>query len=148
MGEAELAFRADGEANSIAWLIWHLTRVQDDHICDVAGTEQAWTAGGWADRFALALDRSATGYGHKPAEVALVRASAGLLSGYHDAVSQATIEFVKGLRGDDMDRVVDRRWDPPVTLVVRLVSVVEDDFQHIGQAGFVRGLVQRGVRSA
>jgi uncharacterized damage-inducible protein DinB len=148
LDEEQLAFRADGEANSIAWLLWHLTRVEDDHVCDVAGVEQAWTAGGWFDRFGLPFDRGAHGYGHTSDEVAQVRASADLLSGYHDAVSAATIDYVKGLRAADLDRVVDRRWDPPVTLGVRLVSVVEDEFQHIGQAGFVRGLVERGAKSS
>ena len=143
LGEEELTFRADGEANSIAWLVWHMTRVEDDHICDVAGTEQAWTAGGWFDRFGLPFDKGAHGYGHTSAEVAQVRVSAELLGGYRAAVSHRTLEYVKGLQGPDLDRVVDRRWDPPVTLGVRLVSVIEDEFQHLGQAGFVRGLVQR-----
>jgi hypothetical protein len=44
----------------------------------------------------------------------------------------------------DLDRVVDKRWDPPVTLGVRLVSVVDDDAQHVGQAAYVRGLQKAG----
>ena len=39
------------------------------------------------------------------------------------------------------DRVVDRTWDPPVTLGVRLVSILDDDTQHAGQAAYVRGLL-------
>jgi uncharacterized damage-inducible protein DinB len=148
LDEAQLTFRADAEANSIAWLLWHLTRVQDDHISEVAGVEQAWTEGGWADRFALPFDRDATGWGHKPDEVGQVRASGDLLSAYSDAVTARTTGYLKNLSAPDLDRVVDRRWDPPVTLGVRLVSIVEDDFQHIGQAGFVRGLVQRQAKSS
>jgi hypothetical protein len=63
-------------------------------------------------------------------------------------VSRRTLEFVKGVSAMDLDRVVDRRWDPPVTLGVRLLSVVEDEFQHIGQAAFVRGLVLRRAKSS
>ncbi|MEN5075573.1 DinB family protein [Isoptericola cucumis] len=138
-----LAYRPDPDANSVAWLLWHLARVQDDHVADVAGTPQRWTAGGWADRFALPLDRSDTGYGHTPDEVALVRPGADLLRGYVDDVHAATLGFVATLAGDDLERVVDTAWDPPVTLGVRLVSVVADDLQHVGQASYVRGLAER-----
>jgi hypothetical protein len=148
LGEAELTFRADAEANSIAWLVWHMTRVEDDHICDVVGTEQAWTAGGWYERSGLPFDKAAHGYGHTSEEVAQVRLGADFLRGYRAAVSQQTLEYVKGLKVSDLDRVVDRRWDPPVTLGVRLVSVIEDEFQHIGQAAFVRGLVLRGAKAS
>jgi Protein of unknown function (DUF664) len=139
----QLAFRVDPEANSIAWLVWHLTRIQDDHVADVARAEQAWTAQGWAERFGLPFDPRATGYGHRPADVAAVRVPAELLAGYHDAVHQQTTGYVGRLVDADLGRVVDRSWDPPVTLGVRLVSVVADDLQHAGQAAFVRGVLQR-----
>jgi Protein of unknown function (DUF664) len=139
----QLGFRADSRANSIAWLVWHLTRVQDDHVADAAGTEQVWTAGGWVERFGLPFHPLATGYGHRPAEVAAVRASGELLVGYHDAVCEQTTRFVAGLGDGDLDRIVDESWDPPVSLGVRLVSVVADDLQHAGQAAFVRGVVER-----
>jgi uncharacterized damage-inducible protein DinB len=138
-----LAHRVDGTANSIAWLVWHLTRVQDDHVAEVAGREQTWTADGWVQRFGLPFDAAATGYGHGDDEVAAVRVDADLLLGYHDAVHARTLEYVDGLTETDLDRVVDRRWDPPVTLGVRLISVADDDIQHSGQAALVRGIVER-----
>jgi uncharacterized damage-inducible protein DinB len=141
LDDDRLAHRVDGSANSIAWLVWHLTRVQDDHVAEVAGREQTWLAEGWHERFALPFAPEVTGYGHSPDEVAAVRASAELLAGYHDAVHDATVEYVAGLSGADLDRVVDENWDPPVTLGVRLVSVISDDLQHAGQASFVRGLL-------
>jgi hypothetical protein len=141
----QLAFRVDPEANSIAWLVWHLTRIQDDHVAGVARLEQAWTSRGWADRFGLPFDPRDTGYGHRAADVAAVRVASGeLLVGYFDAVHTQTIGYVEGLVDADLDRVVDRSWDPPVTLGVRLVSVIADDLQHAGQAAFVRGVLQRG----
>lgn len=138
-----LTHRVDGTANSIAWLVWHLTRVQDDHVCEVAGIEQAWTADGWAERFALPFAVGATGYGQDSDDVAAVRADADLLLRYYDAVHQRTLRYLDGVSETDLDRVVDRNWDPPVTLGVRLVSVVDDDIQHAGQAAFVRGIVER-----
>jgi hypothetical protein len=137
--------RLDPDANSIAWLVWHLTRVQDDHVAGVAGTGQVWTDGGWADRFGLPFDPSDTGYGHDSAAVGDVRAvSADLLNGYYDAVFEATVAYVGTITDGDLDRVVDEGWDPPVTLGVRLVSVLSDTLQHAGQAAFVRGISERG----
>jgi len=140
----QLAQRVDSDANSIAWLLWHLTRVQDDHVSEVAGVEQVWTSAGWHERFGLPFEPRETGYGHGSEQVAAVRPdSPGLLTGYHDAVFERTVEFVKGLEDADFDRVVDDSWTPPVTLGVRLVSVVNDCTQHVGQAAFARGVVTR-----
>ena len=141
LDEDQLTFRPHSEANSIAWLVWHLTRVQDDHVADVAGGAQIWTTGGWVERFRLPFDLTATGYGQSSHEVGEVRATAELLSGYHDAVHRATVDYVTTLGDDDYGRVVDKRWDPPVTLAVRLVSVLNDTTQHVGQAAYLRGLV-------
>lgn len=142
----QLEFRADPDANSIAWLVWHLSRVQDDHIADVAGVAQVWTAQGYAQRFSLPFDDAEHGYGQTSADVAKVRGlDADLLSAYYDAVQAQTIDYVTGLRDADLDRVVDRRWSPPVTLGVRLVSVISDDLQHAGQAAFIRGILTREV---
>jgi uncharacterized damage-inducible protein DinB len=140
----QLAYRIDSQANSIAWLVWHLTRVQDDHLADLAGSDQVWTGGGWSDRFGLALDQLDTGYGHSSAEVDAVGASSvELLLGYHDAVHDRTVEYVAGLTDADLPRIVDEAWDPPVTLSVRLVSMISDDLQHAGQAAFIRGIAER-----
>jgi hypothetical protein len=136
-----LAFRINEDSNSMAWLLWHLTRVQDDHVAGVAGVDQVWRASGWAERFGLALDVSDTGYGHGPAQVAAVRADAASLLGYFDDVHAATLAFVRSLEDGDLDRVVDTRWNPPVTMGVRLVSVVADDLQHVGQVAFLRGVL-------
>lgn len=129
-------------ANTVSWLLWHLARVQDDHVADVAGTEQVWTAAGWADRFDLPFKGAATGYGHSADEVTRVTVDSGeLLTGYLDAVTDATIRYLGSLTERDLDRVVDESYDPPVTLGVRLLSVVGDDLQHVGQAAFASGLV-------
>lgn len=144
LDEDALATRVGPDANSIGWLVWHLTRVQDDHIAHVAGTEQIWTANGWAERFGLPFDTSAIGYGQTSEDVGKVRGvSAELLAGYYDDVYAASSAYLRDVTDDDLDRVVDERWDPPVTLAVRLVSVISDDLQHAGQAAYVKGLLAR-----
>ncbi|MFD3734909.1 DUF664 domain-containing protein [Streptomyces sp. NPDC058632] len=131
-------------ANSVAWLVWHLTRVQDDHVADAFGLDQVWLAQNFERRFALGLPRHDTGYGHTPEQAAGVRVDSGdLLTGYYDAVHGQTLDALRALAAEDLARVVDERWDPPVSLGVRLVSVLSDDLQHAGQAAYVRGLLQR-----
>ena len=117
--------------------------MQDDHVAGTGGLAQVWLSAGWAERFGLPLDSHDIGYGHRPDEVAVVRAPADLLAGYHDATYEQTVEFVRGLADTDMDVIVDRRWDPPVTMGVRLISVLADDLEHAGQAAFIRGLIER-----
>lgn len=136
--------RAGPDANTIAWLVWHLVRVEDDHIAEVAGQPQRWTDAGWYDRFGLPFEPSAHGYGFTTEQVGQVSGiSIDQLLGYADDVHEATVAFVSGLTADDLDRVVDERWDPPVTLGVRLVSVIGDELQHLGQVDLLRGLFER-----
>lgn len=131
---------ADGAGgNSIVWLLWHAARIEDDHIAGLADTEQAWAE--WRERFHLPLDDWDHGYGHTSEQVASVRVDdLGLLSGYHEAVHARTQAYLDRADADELGRVVDRNWDPPVTAGVRLVSVVGDALQHLGQAAYIRGL--------
>jgi hypothetical protein len=137
-----LMTRVGPDANPIGWLVWHLTRVQDHHIAELLAADQLWVADGWADRFGMPADADDIGYGHTSDQVAAVPATdAALLVEYHDAVDARTRAFLAD--PGDLDRIVDRRWDPPVTLGVRLVSVADDSLQHLGQAAYVRGLLER-----
>ena len=139
----ELAFRVNGNTNSIAWLVWHLSRVTDDHVSEAASKEQVWIGNGWAEKFALPFPPDATGYGFGGDDVAAVKVKSGeILIGYFDEVIEEATRFVKHLSGDDFARVVDDSWTPPVTLAVRLISVISDDLQHAGQAMFIRGIVE------
>jgi hypothetical protein len=137
----QLAFRVDPDANSIAWLCWHLSRVQDDHLAGAFGLTQVWEQ--YSDRFGLPFATAEIGYGQSSKEVAEVRAPAELLTEYYDAVHERTLRLVAGITDSDLSRIVDARWDPPVTLSVRLVSVISDCLQHAGQAAFVRGILLR-----
>lgn len=140
----ELMARLDPDANTVAWLVWHLTRVQDDHIADLLGTDQIWLGAGWVDRFRLPLPATDTGYGHSSDDVAAVVVdSPDLLLGYFDEVHDRTQHYLATLTEADLDRVVDESWTPAVTLGVRLVSVIADDLEHVGQAAFIRGVLKR-----
>jgi Protein of unknown function (DUF664) len=144
----QLTYQIDSGANSVSWLVWHLTRVQDDHVAAAFGVPQVWSSEDWAARFGLPAGMMDHGYGHTAQQVASVgalTAASGLLGEYHEATYEQTVKLVSGIRDADLDRVVDKRWTPPVTLGVRLVSVLDDDMQHVGQAAYVRGIVLRAA---
>ena len=131
--------RPGGTGNSITWLLWHAARIQDDHVAGLSGEEQAWTQ--WRDRFRLPLEDWDHGYGHSSDDVDKVRVDdLALLTGYHADVHALTLHYLERVDADELDRVVDTHWDPPVTAGVRLVSVVGDCLQHLGQAAYVKGL--------
>lgn len=137
----ELSHRIGPGANPIGWLVWHLTRGQDAQVAAARDTEQLWTAEGHAERCAVPFEDSATGYGQTSDEVGALRIDPEKLADYVRSVSASTMEYVTGLADADLDRIVDEAWDPPVTLGVRLLSIIGDDLKHLGQAEYIRGLL-------
>ncbi len=129
--------------NTIAWLVWHLSRGLDAQVSGALGRDAVWETGGWRERFDLPLPADAHGYGMTFDEVLQVQASAEHLRGYLDAASAAAREALSTVTDADLDRVVDEHWDPPVTLAVRLVSIVNDCAQHAGQAAYASGILSR-----
>jgi hypothetical protein len=138
----QLHQRPTPTANPVAWLVWHTARVEDHQPAEVGGYDQVWVADKWAGRFGDPVDPDDHGYGHSAEQVAGVRVGDGKdLLTYLDAVHERTVEYLRGLSAPDLDRVVDRNWDPPVTLGARLISVADDCLQHLGQAAYARGLL-------
>lgn len=144
LGAAGLAYRPEPGANSIAWLVWHLSRVQDDHVAEIAAMDQVWADRVWAERTGINRDGMATGYGDTPDDVAaVIPESPEGLAAYHDAVAERTMEYLEGVDAAELDRIIDHSYDPPVLVGVRLVSVISDNLQHAGQARYLRGTIER-----
>ena len=140
LDEETAHWRPQGTGNPVAWLLWHTARVQDDHVADLAGAKQVWRTG-WANRFDLPFEESDIGYGHSSEDVDAVRvARLQDLVDYHEAVHQLSLDYLGRIDAAELARIVDTRWDPPVTAGVRLVSLIGDCLQHLGQAAYVKGL--------
>lgn len=141
---AGLTYRPEPGSNSIAWLVWHLSRVQDHHIAEIAGSNQLWADSTWADRTGINRGLTETGFGDDPSDVAaLVPTSADALVAYHSAVTEFTTHYLAGIDASELGRIIDRSYDPPVSVAVRLVSVLSDNIQHAGQARYLRGMIER-----
>lgn len=140
----ELTWRPDADANSVGWLVWHLSRVQDNHLAEIGGSSEVWIADGWSERFALPYPESAIGYGQSSDSVGQFFVDdPSLLSSYHDSVQDMTAGIISRLSPEDYGRVIDESFDPPVTIGTRLISVINDITQHVGQAAYVRGIIDR-----
>ncbi|WP_366181233.1 DinB family protein [Actinomyces timonensis] len=128
--------------DSLTWLAWHTARAIDSQIAPLAGREPEWTAGGHSARFGLPLPDDTEDWRHTPEESARVTVSdLSVLTDYLDAVYAVATEFLGSLDAARLDEVVDEAWDPPTTLGVRLVSIVDDAIQHSGQAVYARRLL-------
>ena len=129
------------DSNSMAWLAWHLTRVQDDHLSSLAGLPQLWISDGWHAKFGMPADEKETGTGHTLEQAAAFKVdSAAPLLAYNDAVYERSKAYLARLNPEDLDAVINEpQYDPPPTVGVRLVSVVSDNNQHAGQVAYLRG---------
>lgn len=132
------------DGNSMSWLTWHLTRVQDDHIADLIGEEQLWLSGGWHARFNRASNPKDIGWGHSSEEVAAFKSpDVETLLGYHRAVLERSKHYIAALSTSDLDRELNEPWYQPLpTVGVRLLSIMSDNLQHAGQVAYLRGLLK------
>lgn len=137
----DLIYQPTKNSNSIAWLVWHLSRVQDSQIADLIDGKQVWE-NGWYEKFKLPFDKQATGYGQNSKDVLKVQPSLDLLLGYYNQVHSRTVKYLAELKDSDYSKIVDTRWTPPVSLAARLISTISDDLQHIGQAAYIKGLLK------
>ena len=142
LSEEQLCYRPEDGSNSIAWLVWHLTRIQDSHLAPVTQLTESWLAEGWSEKFEMPDDET-VGQGDGPAEVAAMRPGVELLLGYHDRVVERTLGYLDEVDADELERIVDTNYDPHVKAGVRLVSVIQDNMQHAGQARYLRGMIER-----
>jgi len=140
--QEELDRRPSGDTNSIGWLAWHLTRVQDNHFADLIGEEQLWIRDSWHARFGRLADAGDIGWGHTPEQVAAFRSpDVDTLLAYHEAVAERSKAYFGTLTAEDLDRELDEpQYQPLPTVGVRIVSILSDNLQHAGQAAYLRGL--------
>lgn len=138
----EIHRQPQSDANSIAWLVWHLTRVQDTSMSGLKNEEHLWVSQGWHAKFDMEPDSANDGFGHTPEQVSAFRApSIETLLDYHEQVWERSRSYVAGLAAEDFDRTLNEsQWQPLPTVGVRLVSILSDNLQHAGQAAYVKAL--------
>ena len=134
---------AGGHTNSIAWLLWHAGRQMDVQLAQLNGEPQVWHSQGFDARFNLGELGDTVGYGHTAEQArAVVVEDAALLVKYLGAATATLSEYIAGLSEADLDDVIDTSWTPHVTRGVRLVSMIDDAAQHVGQAAYASGILE------
>ena len=140
--EGALNAHAGGHTNSIAWLLWHAGRQMDVQLAQLNGEPQVWHSQGFDSRFNLGELGDTEGYGHTTEQArAVVVEDAALLVEYLGAATATLSEYIAGLSEADLDDVIDTSWTPHVTRGVRLVSMIDDAAQHVGQAAYAAGIL-------
>jgi hypothetical protein len=126
------------DSNSIAWLVWHLSRWKDNNASRLSGQQSVWEGQGWAEKFGMAAD--AAGMGDTPEQVAAFRPKRELLFGYASAAQAAALERIALLKPADLDRDVETPWGTRSAGLI-LTASLNDSIQHIGQIAYLRGML-------
>lgn len=138
LSPAQLNAHVGGHPNSVAWLLWHSGREIDAQLADLNHQPQQWEK--FRSRFGLGEIADGFGLGHTPEEAAQIQVDdQALLVEYLQATLDAFIDYARSLSEADLDEVIDENWTPAVTRGVRMVSMIDDAIQHVGQAAFIAG---------
>jgi hypothetical protein len=128
-------------ANSLGWLVWHISRGQDRNLSELTGTTQLWLAEDWAGRFGRQADPSDTGFGHSTDQAAAFRSpSVDILLAYHEATYGLAEDYLASAADEDLGRpVTSPTLGNTHTVEERLAGQLHDSFAHAGQIGLLRG---------
>lgn len=143
LSQDQLNWQPNIDCNSIGWISWHLTRQHDSQITDLLEEEQLWIKDGWYAKFNRTSDPSDTGFGHTSQQVAAFDSpKVEILIDYQRAVFKRSKRYFQSLSKTDLDRILNEPYQPPPTVSVRLISILEDSLLHLGQTTYIRGLLQ------
>ncbi len=137
--DEQLFYQPTADTNSIAWLIWHLSRWRDHVSAAVSGEPQVWVKDGWSTRFGLS--EVGTGLGDSLEQVAALRVERETLFGYLDAAHTETMKRVTQLTSAQFEQSVE--YLPGTSRVAwqALAGICGDSYQHAGQIAYLRGLI-------
>jgi hypothetical protein len=137
--DEQLYYQPTTETNSIAWLVWHLSRWRDAVSATISGEPQVWVRDGWAERYGMPGER--TGLGDTPAQVTTFRVERAMLFGYVDAAHQVTVERVAKLTPTQFGQPMVAHTGEQRPAWRALAGVCSDSAQHSGQIAYLRGLM-------
>ena len=136
--DEQFYYRPTDDTNSIAWLVWHLSRWRDRTSAIVSGDTEVWTSGGWSQRFGMSEER--TGMGDTAEQVAGFRPDRDLVLSYADGAHRAIVERVSRLTADQLEEPVKGLPGEPRPAWRVLAGVIGDSTEHVGQINYLRGM--------
>jgi len=139
----ELAWRPKPHSNNIAFLLWHLARVEDLWINRlILGGKSMYETDGWYKKFKTPAQDS--GFGYDQAKLAAWPVpTPELLQSYTAAVREKTLAFLKTTDEKKLDEPKDFILNK-ATVGWALSHLISEIGEHSGQIGYLRG-VMRGI---
>ena len=121
--DEQFYYRPKDDTNSIAWLVWHLSRWRDRTSAIVTGDTQVWIS-----------------EGDTPEQVADFRPDRDLVLSYADAAHRAIVDRVLKLTANQLVEHVKGLTGEPRPAWRVLAGVIGDSTEHVGQINFLRGM--------
>jgi hypothetical protein len=160
---AELKWQPRPDANSIGLILFHIVRSEYSFIQSmIQGKSQLWESGKWYQRLNKTIDDRGAHYTAEQVATFKVPEMKDL-QGYTEAVRKQTLEYLKDMAPDKLDKKVDlppmgpppkaapgekpappRRPPFEPTVGMMLLMTVTHAAQHAGEISYLRGL-QRGM---
>lgn len=143
--EEELNTQPMPDCNSVGWLCWHVLRSYDRNMSELMEEEQLWLKDKWYKKWGRAPDPNETGVGHTTEQAKSFRSPpAPVVLGYHKALLDK-IENYLNTRLDENE--LNRESYSPTFKKTdlagqRITTQFWHGANHIGAAGYVRGLLK------
>ena len=142
----ERRFMPSEESHHIDFALWHASRAEDILLnLGVREEEQLWIRGGWAEKFGIPAADVGVGYTAQQVKDMPAISLEDLLS-YYKAVRAETLECVRTIDPDEMDKRCPferlHHQLPEVTKGGVLAHMVVEPVQHLGQIGYIRGIIR------
>ena len=132
-------WRPNPTANSIAFLLWHISRVEDRFTSDLRNMEEIWLTEEWHKKFAVAISENGIGWG--PEQIQDFRPAIELVVSYLQRVRNISLETISRLNISQFkEQLTPSR--PDFTVANTLQTIVYHENHHQGAIGYIRGLIE------
>jgi uncharacterized damage-inducible protein DinB len=139
----EMRWQPTPHTNHIAWLVWHLARVEDRWVSRLRQAPEVWNDEGWANRFRM--DPESNGFGQTMEEVrAMPEIALQDLMAYFDAVRVVTRHYLEQATDADLAQTYPHPRFGECTGAWIVGHILVEESQHVGQVALIRGMVRGG----
>lgn len=141
--QEEAAWSPEAECNSIAFILWHVIRVEDFFMNRVIQrASELYEAEGWQEK--LGTPAKETGYQYATEQLrAWPVPKLEVLRGYANSVREKTLAFLESISPERLSEVP-RPDRSPDSIGASLSRMSTEIALHVGQIAYLRG-VQRGL---
>ena len=141
LSDKEVATRPNSECNSMAWLLWHLSRAEDGLVSSLDGSAELWNDG-WAEKCGISAETKGMGFGHKAEDLeSFGVGSVDALKEYFGQTEKKVADYLASLSSEDLDKQVPSMMGDGTVPLGNIVQVIVNEAMvHGGQIAYLRGL--------